>query len=1108
MLVAKQTHYDCHSTVDKHYFASFCNDAQLNLEQALISLWTTFNPTKKIPDIYGIIDHLFPEQISQGDWNYRTKKMLQYFNWADQLWMPESLVSSDTPPDLTEIRALLISRLRTLYRTICNLRNYYTHKIHHTVYLDPKLSRWLDRVLLHTVKDVMRQRFNEETMEIRLPKRYDALKQLKGSALKKEIEEVFSHLISPLHNKDKKEDWALLPSLSSTRKNHTISTKGFAFLISLFLPRKEMEEFLDHTRGFKSTETLSFQVTRWVFTYRCFKKIKKVLRSDYSDMALALQMLDELSKCPTPLYNQLAKKYQWEFIEDINEYIQDHEENEQGLFASTISHQIIRRRYEDKFPYFAIRFLDETLNFTRLFFQIVLGTYEHDRREKNFSFTLHSIDRSIKEQIKVFGKLSAIQKAKEAFFTPDTSDHTAWQRYPGAHYAIENNKIAIYHTEVTKRLPDKDRKNRKDKKTVLQELGLEDIARVSPPTAYLSVHELPAMVYTVLQKLQQGIPKETIRRELENRLRDKIRAQYLSDTNIDQMISSGQRGTLPDRIYETKVKKQAPDQSKKPMKEGLQTDKLRKDLHREIQLSIEKRNALRKTADATSRLKNWLTNTEKGELATWICQDIKRFISKNTRTKWKSTHSRELQAMLSQYDHYQEQIIVILQKDIGYSSKNEHPFLEKALKPPNLILFADRYLQERISYLRKLDQEELSQLEKAYSETPIHKKLKKLKKNSAFWLGFEKRKYVLYVNKEYLAHLQAAPINLSRGLFDDTPTVTDTNHQHTPKAAWFEHTLSSLTEVQEFYSYPRTYYLRAETTSPLSLDPKIPSIKTQIHDQEATPTLKNKLYKNEGIIRRYNRQDVLIAEMATYLLRSLLYQDFPDISLKDCFLSRAQKKEQNHQALLQRARTPGDTSDNIINQNHLWSQRFRISVLDGRIYGDFALKDSGKIYRLLRDKRVMTLLQYDHHPWEYQELLTELETYSRNRREIIFREIHRLEEHIHSCAIGAEDQLLDHKGNQNFRHYLGYFLKNKNNINEEGYRQLITGQKIPLTDDTPLGRAELLIHLRNKVAHNQYISPQLMRLVTPALSAGDKKRHYADQIQYKIRELVAEYREL
>jgi hypothetical protein len=84
-------------------------------------------------------------------------------------------------------------------------------------------------------------------------------------------------------------------------------------------------------------------------------------------------MIDELSKVPDCVYQNLSETKQKDFIEDWNEYFKDNEENAENLENSRVVHPVIRKRYEDKFNYFAMRFLDEFANFKTLKFQVSMG---------------------------------------------------------------------------------------------------------------------------------------------------------------------------------------------------------------------------------------------------------------------------------------------------------------------------------------------------------------------------------------------------------------------------------------------------------------------------------------------------------------------------------------------------------------------------------------------------------------------------------------------------------------------------------------------------------------------------------------------------------------
>lgn len=174
-----------------------------------------------------------------------------------------------------------------------------------------------------------------------------------------------------------------------------ISSSGVIFLLSCFLNRKEIEDLKANIKGYKGKVTkneeptleknsIRFMTTHRIFSFWHYKGLKNKIKTSESATkeTLLMQIIDELSKVPDVIYQNLSKDLQDSFIEDWNEYYKDNEENQENLENSKVVHPVIRKRYEDKFNYFAIRFLDEFVDFPSLRFHVHLGNYLVDSREK------------------------------------------------------------------------------------------------------------------------------------------------------------------------------------------------------------------------------------------------------------------------------------------------------------------------------------------------------------------------------------------------------------------------------------------------------------------------------------------------------------------------------------------------------------------------------------------------------------------------------------------------------------------------------------------------------------------------------------------------------
>ncbi|QYS92580.1 type VI-B CRISPR-associated RNA-guided ribonuclease Cas13b [Flavobacterium covae] len=272
---------------------------------------------------------------------------------------------------------------------------------------------------------------------IKKSKREELIK--KGKKLLEENLEnaVFNHCLRPFLEENKTDDKQnKTVSLRKYRKSKpneetsiTLTQSGLVFLMSFFLHRKEFQVFTSGLEGFKAKvntikeeeislnkNNIVYMITHWSYSYYNFKGLKHRIKTDQgvstleqnntthsltntnTKEALLTQIVDYLSKVPNEIYETLSEKQQKEFEEDINEYMRENPENEDSTFSSIVSHKVIRKRYENKFNYFAMRFLDEYAELPTLRFRVNFGDYIKDRQKKILESIQFDSERIIKKK--------------------------------------------------------------------------------------------------------------------------------------------------------------------------------------------------------------------------------------------------------------------------------------------------------------------------------------------------------------------------------------------------------------------------------------------------------------------------------------------------------------------------------------------------------------------------------------------------------------------------------------------------------------------------------------------------------------------------------------
>lgn len=294
----------------------------------------------------------------------------------------------------------------------------------------------------------------------------------------------------------------------------TITTRGLVFFTCLFLDKENAFQFFNKVSGFKNTRTYDFLATREVFTVFCVKLPHDKFVSENPQQALQLDILNYLNRAPKELYNSLTKEGKKIFQPDLSEFAKnniaknstnetiaeyDYDEYIQAITTKT--------RSEDRFPEFALRYLDQSDAF-QYHFHIHLGKVITNKYPKPFLGESPDEDnRNIEKSIKTFGELTAFLKPHEtdtegvknsiiqeaAFKKLFQEQGSASFTQYAPQYHIQNNKIGLLCKQNKK--------------------FFNNFYRPLPPDAFLSMHELPKVA--LLEILDKGKASELIKEFLQ-----------------------------------------------------------------------------------------------------------------------------------------------------------------------------------------------------------------------------------------------------------------------------------------------------------------------------------------------------------------------------------------------------------------------------------------------------------------------------------------------------------------------------------------------------------------------------------------------------------------
>jgi hypothetical protein len=292
--------------------------------------------------------------------------------------------------------------------------------------------------------------------------------------------------------------------LFESAENNCFTEQGLFFFINLFLERSYATKFLKKISGFKNDSTPPFRATIQAFTAYTIKIPDLRLGNYDTKQALLLQMLSELNKCPKELFNRLTDKDKELFDPKLEESSkqnlifnnQNYNDINDDDLEDAIHDLTALKRHSDRFPYYGLRFLEETNAFQNIRFQITIGKLIIKKYDKNIIGNVQ--DRLIVKTINAFGKLSdfenketeILKMLKKGF---EDNDNIVFEQF-APHYNMNNNKIGFYlfkDNEPKIKYPNVF-ENKKD-----------NPAKHNNPTGFISIHDLPKVL--LLESLK---PKE------------------------------------------------------------------------------------------------------------------------------------------------------------------------------------------------------------------------------------------------------------------------------------------------------------------------------------------------------------------------------------------------------------------------------------------------------------------------------------------------------------------------------------------------------------------------------------------------------------------------
>ncbi|MDQ1803100.1 type VI-B CRISPR-associated RNA-guided ribonuclease Cas13b [Chryseobacterium sp. CKR4-1] len=1131
--------YDHSKIKDKHFFGGFLNLAENNIKIVLKAFSEKFNVGQA--NLEQFADVSLKDNLSDSDFQKRVSFLKMYFPVIDKI---------NTQNNRVQFR----SDLTLLITSISKLRNFYTHFFHRPLDFDASLFILLDDIFARTARDVRDQKMKDdktrhllsqslsEELEIGYQKQIERLKELKRQGKKVNVHDkegikngvlnnAFNHLIYKDGEsfKTKLAYSSALTSLESVENGIEISQSGLLFLLSMFLKRKEIEDLKSRSKGFKAkvirdendnVNGLKFMATHWVFSYLCFKGLKSKLSNEFHEETLLVQIIDELSKVPDELYVAFDKETKDKFIEDINEYIKEGNED-LGLERAKVVHPVIRKRYDNKFNYFAIRFLDEFVKFPSLRFQVHVGNYVHDKRLKNINGTTFQTERVVKDRIKVFGRLSEITSLKAQYLRTalNLSDEEGWEIFPNPSYVFIENNIPIYISTDAKfkreivefknarrsQAPDELKireAGKKRKFEITQMIGTKSVLNQEEPIALLSLNEIPALLYEILVNGKDSVEMEEI---IKNKLYERLTV----------VKNYHPENPLPASQISRRLKKNQGNRI-------INTDKLLQLISKELIVTEQKlklifgnQEALKQKKDGKYIRKFVFTNLELGREAAWIADDVKRFMPQDSRKQWKGYQHSQLQLSLAFYNTRPKEALAILESN--WNLKDEtilwNEWILNSFKQNKFFdNFYNDYLEGRKKYFSFLS-ERISQY------TSDSKNLQKFMELQMPKDLFDKRHYIMEDLQTEKHKILSKPFIFPRGIFDKKPTfIKGVKVEDSPEsfAGWYSYGYQKDHQFQKFYDWARDY-------NDVFLEHmEKPFVNTGNRKVLGSNELKERIKTKQDLkIKTIKIQDLFLKLIAENLFQKV-FNYSTTLILSDFYLTQEERIAKERAAASQSVREEGDNSPNIIKDNFLWSKT--VPYQNGQIVEQAVrLKDIGKFNSFLSDEKIQVLLSYDkRRTWSKIELENEFyigeNSYEVIRREKLFKEIQKLEHEILIlCGWNGFNHpvQLEHNNHPKFKIYLvngilrkvaGLFNHGEDvwleYLNESDFENLDT--KTLESKSELIQLAYLLTAIRNKFAHNQLPSYQFYCYIRDKYGFKEEASvslFYLNFVKYAISEL-------
>ena len=307
-----------------------------------------------------------------------------------------------------------------------------------------------------------------------------------------------------------------------------LSDTGVVYFICLFLDKDMSFKLLDEI-GFVEQCPFKDEDERLILKeIMCSNRIRMTkarLDSEMDETALALDMLNELRKCPKELYNVLLPNARGEFKDDMTvEWEKTHtdeaksvdSDSDEELAKEKGKPQSTYVRWRDRFPYYALSYIDYNGVFNDIRFQLRLGKYRFDFYDKKCVDNVKKL-RILQKEVHGFGRIQEVEKERKVLWRklfeqkelvkgimqkkPDTTIADGQHTYvtnQRAQYDIDSKSNSIglrwsgWNQNIYEQL--------EAKKMFIPKLRIgkdkrNDMQSLLQPQCMLNLYELPALIF-------------------------------------------------------------------------------------------------------------------------------------------------------------------------------------------------------------------------------------------------------------------------------------------------------------------------------------------------------------------------------------------------------------------------------------------------------------------------------------------------------------------------------------------------------------------------------------------------------------------------------------